>query len=189
MKKSLDIRKFSVPIETYKQELLDPNWKLKAENIRIRDKHACRICGKKKVQLDVHHLRYLTNREAWDYDDGDLVTLCHECHERLHRYNYGKYLRRNDYCYSLYFKGVGIVGQNSGDGLWLDVCWTTNKHEADDEFGRLWVGANVEYDDVRRPTDEEIGDFWYRVNKSGLTDKELENIIDKKAYKDRNRYL
>ena len=68
----------AAPKERYNQQLDDNRWKLKAENIRIRDKHECRLCGAKKTQLDVHHIRYIPGREAWDYDDGDLVTLCHK---------------------------------------------------------------------------------------------------------------
>lgn len=82
----IDKNKFKLlaPKERYEQQLDDVRWKFKADNIRIRDKHECRLCGAKKVQLDVHHIRYIYGREAWDYDDGDLVTLCHKCYEELH---------------------------------------------------------------------------------------------------------
>ena len=62
-----------VPKERYEQELDDARWKLKANNIRKRDNHECQLCGAKKTQLDVHHIRYISGREAWNYDDGDLV--------------------------------------------------------------------------------------------------------------------
>ena len=75
----------NAPKERYEQQLNDVRWKFKSDNIRIRDKHECRLCGAKKTQLDVHHIRYISGREAWDYDDGDLVTLCHSCHENLHK--------------------------------------------------------------------------------------------------------
>ena len=58
---------FKVPKERYEQQLDDTRWKLKSENIRIRDKHECRLCGAKRTQLDVHHIRYINGREAWDY--------------------------------------------------------------------------------------------------------------------------
>ena len=48
-----------VPKERYEQELDDARWKLKANNIRKRDNHECQLCGAKKTQLDVHHIRYL----------------------------------------------------------------------------------------------------------------------------------
>lgn len=71
--------KSSAPRKRYSQQLQDLNWKFKADNIRIRDKHSCRLCGEKNTQLDVHHIRYIDGRMAWEYDDGDLVTLCHKC--------------------------------------------------------------------------------------------------------------
>lgn len=80
----MEVNLSSAPKERYEQQLDDTRWKLKDENIRIRDKHECRLCGAKRTQLDVHHIRYINGREAWDYDDGDLVTLCHKCHEELH---------------------------------------------------------------------------------------------------------
>ena len=35
--------------------------------------------------LNVHHKLYRQDRNPWDYDNGELITLCEECHERLHR--------------------------------------------------------------------------------------------------------
>lgn len=34
--------------------------------------------------LTVHHKHYILQHKAWEYDDNDLVTLCNECHTRLH---------------------------------------------------------------------------------------------------------
>ena len=34
--------------------------------------------------LQVHHKRYIDNRDVWDYDDSDLVTLCKDCHTLVH---------------------------------------------------------------------------------------------------------
>lgn len=34
--------------------------------------------------LQVHHKRYIENRDVWEYDDSDLVTLCKECHSVIH---------------------------------------------------------------------------------------------------------
>ena len=46
----------STPSKRYSQELQNTHWKLKADNIRIRDKHKCRLCNATDTQLDVHHL-------------------------------------------------------------------------------------------------------------------------------------
>ena len=34
--------------------------------------------------MQVHHLKYIRGREAWDYSAEDLVTLCKRCHAQLH---------------------------------------------------------------------------------------------------------
>ena len=54
----------NAPKERYEQQLNDTRWKLKANNIRKRDNHECQVCGAKKKQLDVHHIRYVSGREA-----------------------------------------------------------------------------------------------------------------------------
>ncbi len=41
----------------------------------------CQLCYDKKSTLNVHHRRYLSNKDPWDYPNHLLVTLCEECHE------------------------------------------------------------------------------------------------------------
>ena len=150
------------PNQRYDQQLKDIRWKFKADNIRIRDNHKCRLCGAKNTQLDVHHIRY-TGCEAWDYDDGDLVTLCHKCHEELHSWQDFETLMPGDYFYSKYFKGVGIVAYKTSDSIGFNGCWTENKHCCDEEHGRLYVNDEVPREDVRLATQKEIDDFWNKV--------------------------
>ena len=40
-----------------------------------RDDFKCRECGTTN-DLNVHHIRYIEGRLPWEYDNGDLVTLC-----------------------------------------------------------------------------------------------------------------
>lgn len=35
--------------------------------------------------LNVHHKHYIIQHKAWEYDDDDLVTLCNECHAKVHQ--------------------------------------------------------------------------------------------------------
>lgn len=37
------------------------------------------------ISLNVHHKRYILQKKAWEYNDDDLVTLCNECHEKIHK--------------------------------------------------------------------------------------------------------
>ncbi len=151
------------PEERYEQLLDDVRWKFKADNIRIRDKHECRLCGAKNTQLDVHHIRYIYGREAWDYDDGDLVTLCHKCHEEIHDWQDFEKLVPGSYYYDKELKGVGIVEHKQSDGVWFHVCWTDEKHWQEDGHGRLFYEDISYRERIREATPSEIEDFWKKV--------------------------
>ena len=69
-------------------------WQKKREAIRNRDGYFCRVClenadddrGRYVTrELEVHHIVPL--REAWALrlDDGNLITLCRDCHERAEK--------------------------------------------------------------------------------------------------------
>lgn len=163
----IDKNKFKLlaPKERYEQQLDDVRWKFKADNIRIRDKHECRLCGAKKVQLDVHHIRYIYGREAWDYDDGDLVTLCHKCHEEIHDWQDFENLVEGNYFYDKFLKGVGIVEHKYSDRLWFNACWAGDKHFQENNEGRFYVESEASREDVRTANSDEINDFWGKVEK------------------------
>lgn len=66
--------------EDYREYLESSHW----DNIRLarlkKDGYQCQICGSGK-NLCVHHLTYdRIGREQMD----DLITLCQECHEKVH---------------------------------------------------------------------------------------------------------
>lgn len=155
--------KSSAPRKRYSQQLQDLNWKFKADNIRIRDKHSCRLCGEKKAQLDVHHIRYIDGRMAWEYDDGDLVTLCHKCHEDIHdRQNFDQ-LQEGDYFYDKLLQGVGIVERKTEDAIYYRACWTEDSHYSEKGHGRLFVECMSSRNDARPATKEEVEYFWEKV--------------------------
>jgi hypothetical protein len=66
---------------SYKEQLTHHNWQRKRLEIFQRDNFACRICGKKDIQIHVHHICYLKNKNINDYHNNLLITLCSECHE------------------------------------------------------------------------------------------------------------
>ncbi len=68
---------------TYQEQLLDPRWLNKREIILDRDGNQCQVCLSDK-ELHVHHKIYLTGRDAWDYLDEYLITLCGNCHALFH---------------------------------------------------------------------------------------------------------
>jgi 5-methylcytosine-specific restriction endonuclease McrA len=65
---------------TYSEKLRDPRWQRKRLEIFSRDNWACRSCGSKEKNLQVHHLVY-RKIDPWDYPDYLYQTLCDECHE------------------------------------------------------------------------------------------------------------
>lgn len=78
----------SMPDEwDYSEKLKDNRW-IKARYLILRrDDHTCQICeGKEEwgYQLHVHHIKYIPNKEPWDYPPSYLVTLCKRCHENVH---------------------------------------------------------------------------------------------------------
>ena len=187
-----------VPKERYEQELDDARWKLKANNIRKRDNHECQLCGAKKTQLDVHHIRYISGREAWDYDDGDLVTLCHECHEEIHDRQDFEKLVEGGYYYNKSLEGVGVVEHKQSNGVWFHACWTEVDQNEGEDHGRLFYEEFSYRSEVRVAKLDEIKDFWDKVEKyysieSIIYDfgKHLKNLLPEYhpiRIKARNRY-
>ena len=70
---------------TYREKLKRPEWQKKRLEIMGRDNFCCRKCDNpKKSQLHVHHIIYQNNRDPWEYNNSELITLCSECHKQEH---------------------------------------------------------------------------------------------------------
>lgn len=77
-------------------------WLHKREQILKRDHYECQICRERIRNADesgtelpvqdrrirraviVHHLRHLKDFPELALDDDNLISVCHECHDRLH---------------------------------------------------------------------------------------------------------
>lgn len=68
----------------YAKKLLDPRWQKKRLEVLEGAGWKCSICGNDKATLHVHHKMYLKGREPWDYDAGQLASMCECCHEEWH---------------------------------------------------------------------------------------------------------
>lgn len=68
----------------YQELLKDPRWIKRRNEILSRDHNTCVMCGAQDKYLHVHHLKYIVRRKPWEYSDDDLVTLCEDCHQRVH---------------------------------------------------------------------------------------------------------
>lgn len=73
----------------YKKQIADERWKAKRKEIIQRDGFTCCACGSLGKTLNVHHLSYEKNKEYWDYPNSNFVTLCADCHKKLHNLKKG----------------------------------------------------------------------------------------------------
>lgn len=156
--------------EQYKRLLQDVRWQLKKKAVLRRDEFSCQQCGAKKVQLEVHHIRYVNGKMPWDYDGSDLITLCDKCHEKITDYEKYETLVPGGYFYHKGHRGVGIVEELHYDNLWFHACWTETDRDVDDngkleDHGRIYVEDQAYREDVRPATQSEIDDFWMKIGK------------------------
>lgn len=67
-------------------------WKLVREQVMALDHHECQLCKRRGVYTPaqtVHHVKHLKDRpdlrlSVWDGDERQLVSLCNDCHNRVH---------------------------------------------------------------------------------------------------------
>lgn len=77
----------------HQEYINSPKWKAKRQMVLERDNFRCRKCGTGK-NLDVHHITYdHLGNEPLD----DLVTLCRDCHNDVHKYDFENMKFNNDY--------------------------------------------------------------------------------------------
>jgi len=73
----------------YNDQLKDPRWRRKAEQVKNRDNFICQKCGSDSLTLTAHHLFYIPNCYAWEYSNDCLTTLCDSCHSQVHEIENG----------------------------------------------------------------------------------------------------
>jgi 5-methylcytosine-specific restriction endonuclease McrA len=69
--------------EKYKDLLLSEKWTEKRLKVFKRDGYKCQRCGTNK-SLNCHHTYYTSGKKPWEYPLSALLTLCKDCHTRLH---------------------------------------------------------------------------------------------------------
>lgn len=70
--------------ESYIEQLKTPMWRERKSEILKRDNYSCRICGAYNCEINVHHVNYIPYRMAWEYPNEMLISLCKDCHNKLH---------------------------------------------------------------------------------------------------------
>jgi hypothetical protein len=69
---------------SYSEKLRDPRWQKKRLEIMDRDHFACVECADEAKTKTVHHRKYITGRNPWEYPAFLLQTLCCDCHDDKH---------------------------------------------------------------------------------------------------------
>ena len=70
-----------------KELLKDIKWKKKRQFILDRDNWTCVLCGSSNKRLNIHHKKYFKDKMPWEYPDDLLITVCKECHTKIHKKN------------------------------------------------------------------------------------------------------
>jgi len=68
----------------WSDQYTDPRWQKKRLEILEYDNYTCRRCGDKESTLHVHHGTYIKGRKIWEYIPCQLITLCDDCHKKVH---------------------------------------------------------------------------------------------------------
>lgn len=69
----------------YAEQLEHAEWKLKRLTCLEIAQFTCQRCKATGVPLQVHHLKYVRGRKAWEYDPTELLVCCENCHANIHR--------------------------------------------------------------------------------------------------------
>lgn len=77
------VKKATTRKEKYQSELKDNRWKELSLRVMKRDGYKCMLCGSKH-NLNVHHMEYEKGKKAWEYSTAVLITLCKDCHQKVH---------------------------------------------------------------------------------------------------------
>jgi len=99
--------------KTYLEKLKDPRWQKKRLEIFNRDEFKCKKCGNTKETLNIHHIKYIKDKEPWDYPNELLTTLCEDCHKIIEE------LRKNEF-----FKNFNEI----------TIYRPSNQHNPDHDF-------------------------------------------------------
>lgn len=70
----------------YQQLLQHPLWQKKRLEVLDKAGWRCQCCKSDQEQLHAHHIFYRKDAKPWEYEEGEIISLCDECHELEHDY-------------------------------------------------------------------------------------------------------
>lgn len=68
----------------YIELLKRPEWQKKRLEVLEHAVWRCQLCGRKDMELHVHHSYYTKGKKPWQYPLGSMVALCKKHHSWLH---------------------------------------------------------------------------------------------------------
>jgi hypothetical protein len=106
--------------QNYYEKLQHPMWQKRRLEIMERAEFKCEECDNQDVQLNVHHLYYVTGRNPWQYPDWALKCLCKNCHTETHSLCDNE---SNEFCF-MPFEDMftWLEGKNSDYCVTWDLC-------------------------------------------------------------------
>lgn len=72
------------------------------KEVMIRDEYCCAWCSQLGGKLSVHHIIPWSESETTRFEKSNLVTLCYNCHKKVHQSNWCGEL---DHCMSILLQG------------------------------------------------------------------------------------
>lgn len=69
--------------EPYKDQLKRKEWLSFRKFIMDVRGSKCEVCGNDK-HINIHHLKYISKKKAWEYTCEDVLVLCNDCHMKVH---------------------------------------------------------------------------------------------------------
>ena len=67
----------------YKEQLTDKRWLAFRDFVLTVRGCVCENC-KNTTNLNIHHLKYIPKRLAWEYTVNEVRVLCYKCHKKVH---------------------------------------------------------------------------------------------------------
>ena len=67
----------------YSEQLEDIRWTMFRTFVFVVRGQKCEQCGSTHY-LNLHHVKYIPGRKAWEYNCNEVQVLCRECHEKVH---------------------------------------------------------------------------------------------------------
>ena len=138
---------------SYYDYLHSEEWQQKRRQRLKIDGYRCQLCGS-GMNLRVHHITY--EHIHTDEEIDDLVTLCNDCHEKVHT----KDIEKKENPLAIFDEEDGITDMRRGNTLFLTALTNIKAYGRD----KAWVKFEQACGECfPRPTSSEIAKIWFKA--------------------------